>query len=317
MGLMEQEIKDYALKKTGILAVGIASVEDINRYAPVGYRPDDQLPGAKSVIVLGGDHPTKASWEAHPRVMVEIGPTADGPVRHAAGLSYFLEEKYGGNSVPTIVNTSLGGSLQGGTMPWQSIKLHAEMAGQRSMMGGVILNPEYGFLSLGSCITSLELEPDGPLSTTICPHTACIKLYEKTGETFCIQACPFRCLSGEIENGQIEKMAYLRYRCASICQRDKEHGILIRRAIKKALEGKDFDMKQILYGEEFASAENRLAYGPLRYFANCWECVKACPVSAISINNNLAIIDYTKCTNCGKCIEVCPTKVIGKQMVSV
>ena len=33
---MEQEIKDYALKKTGILAVGIASVDDINRYAPAG-----------------------------------------------------------------------------------------------------------------------------------------------------------------------------------------------------------------------------------------------------------------------------------------
>jgi hypothetical protein len=73
-------------------------------------------------------------------------------------------------------------------------------------------------------------------------------------------------------------MTYLRYRCASICQRDKDKGILIRRAIKMAQEDKDLDMKQVLYGDEFANAQNRLAYGPLRYFANCWECVKACPV---------------------------------------
>ena len=51
MGRVEQEIKGFALKKTGILAVGISSEEDINRYAPFGYRPNDQLPGASSLPV--------------------------------------------------------------------------------------------------------------------------------------------------------------------------------------------------------------------------------------------------------------------------
>ena len=73
-------------------------------------------------------------------------------------------------------------------------------------------------------------------------------------------------------------MGYLRYKCGSVSLRDREHSILIRRALQKALEGNAFDMKQILYGEEFVSAENRLAYGQLRYIANCWECVKSCPV---------------------------------------
>jgi hypothetical protein len=80
--------------------VGIASVGEINKYSPLGYRPDDQLPGAKSVIILGGMYPTKGLWEAHPKVMIEIGPAVDGPVRHAAGLSYFLEERYGANLCP-------------------------------------------------------------------------------------------------------------------------------------------------------------------------------------------------------------------------
>ena len=42
----------------------------------------------------------------------------------------------------------------------------------------------------------------------------------------------------------------------------------------------------------------------------CKLCTKACEYDAISVENNLAHIDYKKCTNCGKCAAVCPVKVI-------
>ena len=39
----------------------------------------------------------------------------------------------------------------------------------------------------------------------------------------------------------------------------------------------------------------------------CKKCEKACPENAISVNNNLALIDYTKCTCCNACVDGCPT----------
>ena len=42
----------------------------------------------------------------------------------------------------------------------------------------------------------------------------------------------------------------------------------------------------------------------------CMLCTKVCEDGAITVENNLAHIDYAKCTNCGKCAEKCPVKVI-------
>ena len=42
----------------------------------------------------------------------------------------------------------------------------------------------------------------------------------------------------------------------------------------------------------------------------CKACVKVCPVEAITVENNLASIDYDKCTQCQACFEKCPTGAI-------
>lgn len=39
----------------------------------------------------------------------------------------------------------------------------------------------------------------------------------------------------------------------------------------------------------------------------CTMCVKACPKQAISMNEGVAVIDYTQCVNCGLCGKKCPT----------
>ena len=42
----------------------------------------------------------------------------------------------------------------------------------------------------------------------------------------------------------------------------------------------------------------------------CGKCMKNCPNGAITITNNLAQIDYSKCTNCGECAKICPKGLI-------
>jgi Na+-translocating ferredoxin:NAD+ oxidoreductase RNF subunit RnfB len=47
----------------------------------------------------------------------------------------------------------------------------------------------------------------------------------------------------------------------------------------------------------------------------CGLCKKICPHDAITIERNLAIIDYSKCDNCGLCATVCPKKLIKDSKV--
>ena len=46
----------------------------------------------------------------------------------------------------------------------------------------------------------------------------------------------------------------------------------------------------------------------------CGLCTKICPEEAIRVENNLAVIDYSKCTNCGLCATVCPKKLIDSSV---
>ncbi len=42
----------------------------------------------------------------------------------------------------------------------------------------------------------------------------------------------------------------------------------------------------------------------------CAACVEACPVEAIKIEDNIAVVDADTCIDCAACNDACPTEAI-------
>jgi ferredoxin len=50
-----------------------------------------------------------------------------------------------------------------------------------------------------------------------------------------------------------------------------------------------------------------------RYFCvGCGDCVKHCPVSAITLVSSKAVIDQTLCINCGLCLKTCNYQAVRR-----
>ena len=45
----------------------------------------------------------------------------------------------------------------------------------------------------------------------------------------------------------------------------------------------------------------------------CGKCAKVCPSGAITMQDNLPVIDYEKCIKCGECAAACPRKTIHER----
>ncbi len=265
------DIKENALS-LGAKAVGIASVEAIDPYAPAGHRPIDMLKGARSVVVLGGNEPTAGAWRSgNNRVLGSIGYNRSQLASAARQLAYFIEKKFGYYAIPIPSGNWIG------HYPYASLKLCAEMAGlgSRSMAGGVILNPEHGFMYFNAVITTMPLKEDAPTSQPVCPHPACVRLYAKKKTTPCIDSCP-DCLSGEIQDGKISWMEYRQELCYTRAQTTGMDAF--QKLLLEAVNEPDAEQrKAILFGSHFSRAVRSLAYSS-EISAQCFNCLKRCPV---------------------------------------
>ncbi|MFC1955592.1 hypothetical protein ACFLWZ_03550 [Chloroflexota bacterium] len=250
--------------------MGISSVADINRHAPSGHRPDDFLPGARSVIVFVGRPTTQGAWRSPDHRTLTANMDffrIRGSI--ALAVAKLIEEQYGYYSLadvppPIGLNTSL------------SFKLCAEMAGlgTRSMAGGVILNRELGLLNLSVCVTAMPLKADGSLREPVCPAPSCVKMWEKHGTTPCLKACPM-CLSGELEDRRIKWMRFDRRICSTRAQNLSDNSLL--RVLRDSINEPDPEVRRtMLLGSFSRNAIEMVSYGVV--ISNCFECVRNCPV---------------------------------------
>jgi len=267
--LPEEDIKQLAIQR-GAELVGIASVADINEYAPSGHRPDDFLSGAKSVIVIAGRPTTRGAWHS-PDYRSHTANLDFFRIRGgiALAIAKFIEAKYGyyaiGDTPPAV---GYNGSL--------SLKLCAEMAGlgNRTLAGGVIMTRELGVINLAAVVTTMPLKADGPVKELVCPHPSCVKRWARDRTTPCLVTCP-ECLSGELEDGQIKWMRYDRRICSNRAQNLSPNSFqrLLLEGINEPNMGK---RKSMLLGSFARSAVLAIAIGPV--VGQCGECFRHCPV---------------------------------------
>ncbi len=44
----------------------------------------------------------------------------------------------------------------------------------------------------------------------------------------------------------------------------------------------------------------------------CGVCVDACPTEALSVEDDVCVVDAEKCVDCSTCISECPTEAISE-----
>lgn len=154
-----------------------------------------------------------------------------------------------------------------------------------------LANDKYIYKGLGDCLSVARLG-NGPKE---CPH-GCIGLGS------CVKACPFGAI--KVEDG----VAVVEYEKCRAC------GVCVSTCPQNLIKLIPFD------ADMWVGCSSRLPGKEVRSFCKvgcigCGICAKNCPVGAITVENNIAEIDYEKCTNCGLCREKCPRKIIwsGKE----
>ena len=265
-----QTIKKAALRG-GATVCGIAAADAFDAHAPAGHRPGDLLPGARSVIVVGGSQPRAGDWRAtSPAVLHSMG-TTERIQSVGRKLAQSIESEFGYYALYVPPGTASGDT------PFLSFMLAAELAGvgSRSLAAHIILNPEYGLLYYAALITTLPLTPDPPLDKPACLNAGCAAMYKRIGTTPCLRVCP-ACLNGTVKDGAIETSTYDREKCHS---RAQTYGIgSFQKGLLAIVNEDDADKRHtMIYGDFFT--KTLLSVGFFRdSIAQCFECMRVCPV---------------------------------------
>jgi len=271
----KEQILAYA-RKRGALAVGVASVADIERVAPAGHRPSDVLPRARSVISVGVGGPTAGDWYKPAKILAYNGGSEGAAYRVSYGLAYFIESTFGYRSVFCPPDPD---PERGTRVALQSIKLHAELAGigARSIAGDILLHPEFGFMYYSSTFTEMPLPADDPMPENPCPTASCVELYSRTGQTPCMRYCPVQCLDAviDVRTRTVRESRYEMYKCAELTQQYEAMPGLLRQLLASA----EDDRSRYLDGPQAQDLWYKLSIGEGEMVAQCFECMRVCPIA--------------------------------------
>ena len=274
-GIAEKLSLEKLARKAGALVFGVADPDQFTA-APEGRRPNDLLPGAKSVIVIGGAKPRAGDWASPKFQHMELSSTNDRVTAIAMKLSHTIEREFGYYAITTPPG------VDEGQQPFLSISLAAELAGcGTKSLAGTILNTDHGFVYLAAVISTLPLPYDKPLQTPVCPAQPCIDMYEEKGFTPCTAVCDASsggCLSGKIENGQWTDRYYDVARCTA---RVYNYWIpSFQKILADTLDEQDKETRRMKVNSSlFTRTLWSMTYANISQ-GQCFECIRVCPVDA-------------------------------------
>jgi epoxyqueuosine reductase len=220
------EIKQYGLN-LGADLVGIADAAKLNQDAPERHRPEDFLPKAKSVVVIGLRllDPVMSALPISRLEYTLMFYTVNNWLNH---LAYAIARKLEAAGYPSY---TLSYSPKEAGVPRQDPKelydtisyKHAAVYAGLGQYGfnHLLITPQFGpRVRLVALVTEAELEPDSQLAPTICRPAEC--------GYRCVKACPATCLD---EDGKLNRFKCQNYlssvlkvykcgQCAAACPVD-------------------------------------------------------------------------------------------------
>jgi hypothetical protein len=123
-----KRFKALALK-SGATVVGVADAAAFDAYAPPKHRPADLLPGARTVLVVGGAQPRAGDWVATSPWLLSTMGTTERIQGVGRRIAQAIESELGYYALFVPPGTAAGDT------PFLSLMLAAELAGHAASPG--------------------------------------------------------------------------------------------------------------------------------------------------------------------------------------
>jgi len=268
------QVKEVGLSG-GATVVGIADPKAFNDLVPVGHRPEDLMPGVRSVVVAGSLGPTSAAWQSPNRRLMEITGYDFRENVATIVMAEHIEKVHGYQAMqaPTLPTS--------GQYPPMSMMLAAVLAGlgTRAIAANIILHPEFGLMYYAATLTTMPLLPDHQMEENVCPARSCTLLYEKTGKTPCMAVCPAEeggCIDATLDDGVITSSYFNRERCSTRAMNFGIRGHLKQVQLVTDMQDRE-ERKTVIHSDDFE--RNLASIGRYKEsVAQCFECMRVCPV---------------------------------------
>ena len=172
-----------------------------------------------------------------------------------------------------------------GVSAGESVKMIAQV----QCSGGGCQHLKYDYVGLQDCLAAAKVQGGGPLSCSF----GCLGLGS------CVSVCPFDAIHVVDGVAKVdEEKCVACGQCVAICPKH-----IIQLVPMKTKRHVAITCSSKAKGAEVRNACDNGCIG-------CSLCAKACPKEAITVEDNLAKIDYDKCIGCGLCAQKCPRKLI-------